>query len=74
MVPILARAMDRKKNLRIIFFIICRYLNLVKNQRIILKQMKNSQVVTTLKSCTDYGTKCVLLSLNFALEGPFWPQ
>ena len=31
------------------FLIICRYWNLVKFQRIILEQIENSQVVTTLK-------------------------
>ena len=53
MAPILARATERTKNFSIfflffLFFIICRSLNFVKNQRIILYQIKNSQVVSTL--------------------------
>jgi len=35
--------------------IIYRYLNLEKNQRIILQQIENSQMATTLKSGKDYG-------------------
>ena len=35
--------------LNINFLIICRYFNLVKNQRTILLHTENSQVVTTLK-------------------------
>jgi len=34
------------------FILICRYLNLVKNQGIILQQIENSQVATTLKFYT----------------------
>jgi hypothetical protein len=45
MVPCLARAIERTTILNII----CRYLNLVKNQRMILEQIDNLQVVTTLK-------------------------
>ena len=37
------------------FLIICKYLNLVKNKRIILRQTENSQVVTTLTFSTDFG-------------------
>ena len=44
MVPCLARAIERTTILNII----CRYLNLVKNQRMILEQIDNLQVVTTL--------------------------
>ena len=36
------------------FLIICRYWFLVKHQRIILEQIENSQVVLTLKFCTNY--------------------
>lgn len=54
MVSILARAQERTK-----FLIICRYLNLLKKQSKILQQRENTQVVTTLKLCTDYGGKCM---------------
>lgn len=57
---------NEKTNLSMIFVIICRYQNLVKNLRIILYQIENSQVVTTLKSCTDYGKNNMLFLLNFA--------
>jgi hypothetical protein len=45
MVPCLARVIERTTILNII----CRYLNLLKNQRMILEQIDNLQVVTTLK-------------------------
>ena len=38
-----------KYNFEYDFLIICRYFNLVKNQRTILLHTENSQVVTTLK-------------------------
>ena len=41
----LARAIERSTNLKKIFSLL---VNLVKNQRIILQQIENSQVVTTL--------------------------
>ena len=42
----LARAIERSTNLKNIFSLL---VNLVKNQRIILQQIENSQVATTLK-------------------------
>ena len=51
------------------FLIVCRYLNLVNNLRIVLLQIKTSQVATTLKFCTDYGNKYMLFSLKFACKG-----
>jgi hypothetical protein len=48
-------------------FIICRYLNLVKNQRMILLQLENSQVVTILKFCTDYGI--IIFSIELNMKG-----
>ena len=42
----LARAIERSTNLKKIFSLL---VNLVKNQRIILQQIENSQVATTLK-------------------------
>jgi hypothetical protein len=51
------------------FLIICRYLNLVENQRTIVYKLENSQVVTTLKFCKDYGEIYMLFSYNFALSG-----
>ena len=44
LIHVLARATEKTK-----FLIICKYLNLVKYQKIILQQLENSQVVTTLK-------------------------
>jgi hypothetical protein len=46
------------------FLIICRYLKLVKNQKIILLQTENSQVVTTLK-CTEYEKIICYFHLNY---------
>jgi len=37
-------------------------LNLEKNQRIILQQIENSQVATTLKSGKDYGKIYIIFS------------
>jgi hypothetical protein len=42
----LARAIERSTNLKKIFSLL---VNLVKNQMIILQQIENSQVATTLK-------------------------
>ena len=36
------------------FLIVCRYLNIKKNQTIILHLKENSQIVKTLKFCTEY--------------------
>ena len=46
--PFSARVIERKKNL-IFFYMSCRYLNIVKKQRILLQEIENSQIVTTLK-------------------------
>jgi hypothetical protein len=48
------------------FHIICRYLNLVKNQEDNFLANKNSQVVTTLKIYRLGEEKYMLFSLNFA--------
>ena len=60
--PALARALDRTTNLSIQFLIICIYLNIVKNYRIILMQIENSKVVRILKLGTDWVGKFVIFS------------
>lgn len=47
--PFSARVIERKKNLIFFFILSCRYLNIVKKQRILLQEIENSQIVTTLK-------------------------
>jgi hypothetical protein len=46
--PFSARVIERKKNLNFVYMY-CRYLNIVKTQRILLQEIENSQIATPLK-------------------------
>ena len=48
-------AMEKDNKFELYFLIICRYLNLVENQRMISQQIKISQVVTALKVVLCFG-------------------
>ena len=54
MVPDLARAMARTIIFSLFFSLFCRFWIVVKIERIILFQIENLQIVTTLKFCVDY--------------------
>ena len=65
MVPVLAWKTEKTKHFSKFFLIIYRYLNIVKkSEDKFIANRKFTQVVTTLKCCTDYG-KNMLFSLNF---------
>jgi hypothetical protein len=55
------------------FLIICRYLNLVQNQRIIVWQIENSQVVKTWKFWTKHG-EIKLFWSNFPWNEAHFPH
>ena len=46
--PFSARVIERKENLNFVYMY-CRYLNIVKKQRILLQEIENSQIATPSK-------------------------